>query len=378
MENKQYIKLNIDIPDKGNATYPILIGNGILIDAGNIVKQYVSSSKLLVVSNDIVFPLYGKQVIESLRNAGFKVKTTIITDGEENKNLNWFKVIIDEAIDFKLTRKDAFIALGGGVIGDITGYAAASYLRGINIIQIGTTLLAQVDSSIGGKVAINHEKGKNLIGAFYQPKCVITDVTTLKTLDNRNLKSGLAEVLKYSFIEKSTNYLNNEICFFDFLDKNKSSICALDYNIVAEMISHCCKLKASVVEQDEREAGLRAILNLGHTIGHALEVCGEYNLLLHGEAISIGMVTAIKISEKIKLIDESIANNAVSLILKYDLPYNIPKEITIEDIVKAMKLDKKVSDGKIRFILPTKKIGIVDIFDNIKDSDLVTVLESMY
>ncbi|MEW5819758.1 MAG: 3-dehydroquinate synthase [Cyanobacteriota bacterium] len=372
------IKLNIDIPSQINISYPIFIGERIFKKTGEIIKQYIPSSKLLLVSNDTVFPIYGNQVIEILKQEGFNVKSVVIPDGEDYKNINWLKVIIDKAIDFNLERKDSIVALGGGVIGDMAGFAAASYLRGINLVQIATTLLAQVDSSIGGKVGINHAKGKNLIGAFYQPKCVIIDVLTLNTLDKRNLKNGLAEVLKYAFIEESCNCNNKKLNFFNFLNENKNQIYKLDVETIATMIEHCCILKAAVVEQDEKESGLRAILNLGHTTGHALEVCGNYQILSHGEGVSIGMIAALRIASEMELISKNLACESERFIKNFELLTSIPENINVKDIIEAMKKDKKIIKGKLRFILPTKNIGNVEIYDNVDEKLLINVLNSLY
>lgn len=370
--------INVEIPSTSKKSYPIIIGSNILKEAGKIIKENTPSTKLLVVSNETVFPLYGNKFIESLINNGLKVESVILPDGEDFKNLEYFKFILDKALDYKLERKDSIVALGGGVIGDMAGYAAASYLRGINLVQIPTTLLAQVDSSVGGKVGINHEKGKNLIGAFYQPKCVIIDNDTLKTLDLRNIKNGLAEIIKYAFIEKTCNYSKEYLNFYDFLYNNRSLIYELEPNVTREMISYSCKLKASVVEQDEKESGLRAILNMGHTTGHALEVCGYYKILTHGEGVSIGTVAALKIAKNKGLLSPDLVEKGEAIIKLYELPYKIPDNISIYNILEAMKLDKKVQKAKVRFILPDKSIGEVGIFDDVTEEQLMTVLNEMY
>lgn len=378
MDKKSVIQLTIDISTNKNVSYPIFIGDGILKRVGEGVKHYTSSSKLLLVSNDKVFPIYGNIVLESLKEAGFDVKKVILPDGEDYKNLDCFKEILDKAVEFKLERSDSIVALGGGVIGDMAGYAASSYLRGINLVQMPTTLLAQVDSSIGGKVGINHSMGKNLIGAFYQPKCVIIDVNTLKTLDLRNIKTGLAEVLKYSFIEKTCNYKGEAKNFFAFLNNKREEIYNLDSDVITELVSYCCSLKAAVVEQDEKEAGLRAILNLGHTTGHALEVCGNYKLLTHGEAVSIGIIAALRLSAQKGILDDQLLEKGENLIKDFGLPYKIPSNLSLEDIICAMYLDKKVVKGKIRFVLPRKSLGEVGIYNDISDIQITEVLKTMY
>lgn len=378
MNKTEFTTLNIEIPNKSTISYPIFIGEKTLEKAGEYIKKYTSSNKLLLVSNDTVFPIYGEKVVENLKASGFQIQTAILPDGEDYKNIECFKTILDKAIDFKLERKDSIVALGGGVIGDMTGFAAASYLRGINLIQIPTTLLSQVDSSIGGKVGINHAKGKNLIGAFYQPKCVLIDVLTLNTLDNRNLKNGLGEVLKYAFIEKSCNLKTELLDFYQFLDLNKEQIYNLEPKIIIKMIAYCCKLKAAVVEQDEKESGLRAILNLGHTTGHALELCGNYTQISHGEGVAIGIIAAFRLSKELNLIDEDVMLTAENLIKKYELPHLIPNNFNIEDIIDGMKRDKKVIDSKVRFILPVKEIGKADIFDKIDTCTISKILNSLY
>lgn len=378
MNQTKLTTLTINIPDNSNHSYPIFIAENTLAKAGEYIKEHTSSKKLLLVSNDTVFPLYGGQVLENLKASGFEVQTAILPDGEDYKTIECFKTILDKAVDFKLERKDSIIALGGGVIGDMAGFAAASYLRGINLVQIPTTLLSQVDSSIGGKVGINHTKGKNLIGAFYQPKCVIIDVSTLNTLDLRNLKNGLGEVLKYAFIEKSCNLKTELLDFFKFLRKNKDQIYNLTPEIIIKMITYCCQLKAAVVEQDEKESGLRAILNLGHTTGHALELCGNYTQISHGEGVAIGIITALRLSKELNLIDEKLMILSENLIKDYELPYSIPNNYNIEDIINGMNRDKKVLDGKIRFILPEKELGKVNILDTIDTCLLSKVLSTLY
>lgn len=378
MSKKAYTQLSIDIPVQQNITYPIYIGEKILKKAGELIKNHVPSTKLLLVSNNTVFPIYGQLVSDSLKQAGFEVKTVVLPDGEDYKNIEWFKVIIDNAINFKLERNDTILALGGGVIGDMAGYAASSYLRGINLVQIATTLLAHVDSSIGGKVGINHSKGKNLIGAFYQPKCVIIDVSTLQTLDKRNIKNGLAEVLKYAYIEQTCNLNDENLNLFNFLKEKKDLIYKLDSDTITQMVAYCCKLKAAVVEQDEKESGIRAILNFGHTTGHALEVCGDYQLISHGEGVSIGIIAACRLAKNKNLINENTLNKAEQLIKDFDLIDKIPSQISVTSIMKAMKLDKKIQKRQLRFVLPVDSIGNVSIYKDLSDTDIQTVLKSMY
>lgn len=336
--------LKINIPPKKGCSYDIFIGKGLNAEYFELIKKYTKAEKFLVVTNKTIYSLYVDKI--KFPNTSF----VILDDGEEFKTFDSLKKIIDVAIDNRLERRDCFIAFGGGVVGDITGFAAASYLRGVDFIQIPTTLLAQVDSSVGGKVAINHERGKNLIGAFYQPKLVLADIDILKTLDDRQLKTGLAEVLKYAFIEKACGAdLNYR--FYDFLDCNKESVFSLNPDILTQMIKICCTLKASVVEKDETEKGLRAVLNFGHTFAHAIENLTGYTKFTHGEAVAAGMIMATKLALKLELIDRQYFVKINSLINKYDLIYNMP-EFNKDEFISSMRLDKKADSNKIRFILP--------------------------
>ena len=267
----------------------------------------------------------------------------------------------------KLERQDAFVAFGGGVIGDITGFCAATYLRGIDFIQIPTTLLAQVDSSVGGKVAINTAFGKNLLGAFYQPKIVLADTAILDTLDNRQFKTGLAEVVKYAFIEKTAGYNFN---FFKFLIKNTDKILAKDKPTVTKMIKICCEIKAKVVNKDEKETGLRAILNLGHTYAHAIEKITNYTCFTHGEAVAIGLKMIFDFAKRKKFISDEYHNKALGLLAQFGLTYELPDNFSKEALIGAMAFDKKVTGEKIRFVVPTGK-GTVKIVSDIDVNDSV-------
>ncbi len=335
--------LTISIPSKPDYSYDIIIGENILENVNDFLIKYTGAKKFLVVTNHTVYNLYKHKL--KINNSEY----VILDDGEEYKNYNSLKKIYDAAVEAKLERSDYIIAFGGGVVGDIAGYAAATYMRGINFIQIPTTLLAQVDSAVGGKVGINHEKGKNLIGAFYQPKLVISDISLLKTLDKRQLKSGLAEVLKYAFIEKSCDCpLYHR--FYDFLLANVEKIYELDPDTMIQLINICCTLKAHVVSRDEREAGIRAILNFGHTFAHAIENLTDYKRYTHGEAVAIGMKMAFKASYIMKMIDENYYMAANELIDKYGLVGEIP-QFSSAKFIEAMSHDKKVDAYKIRFIL---------------------------
>jgi 3-dehydroquinate synthase len=361
--------LNVEIPATESYSYPIVFGYDILSSFASILNKYLKTSRVFIISNKTVFNLYGKELTDSLKDADINFEVFLMGDGEEYKSFETFEAILSKAIELKLERKDAFIALGGGVIGDITGYAAASYLRGVDFIQVPTTLLAQVDSSVGGKVAVNHKLGKNLIGAFYQPKLVFTDLKTLKTLSLKELKTGLAEVLKYGFIEESCGLKDENLNFIEFLKNNCENIYNLKPETMETLVKYCCKLKASVVNQDEKETGLRAILNFGHTVAHAIEKCTHYKVFTHGEAVAMGMAAVLEISKSKSLIDENYYRQGLKLLSDYKLNYKLPENLTAEELSEAMTLDKKVINGKIRFVLPVGT-GKVDIFNDI-DSDLI-------
>lgn len=356
---KQLHNLKVDIPSKKSYSYDIIIGENLLDDVDTLVKKYTNAGKFLVVTDETVAKLYKDSL--HIENAAWLV----LKDGEEQKNFDNFKLILDAAVENRLERKDCIIAFGGGVVGDMAGYAAASYMRGVDFIQIPTTLLAQVDSSVGGKVAINHEHGKNLIGAFYQPKCVIADISVLKTLDIRQLKTGLAEVLKYALIEKSCEAPLN-YRFFDFLRQNQSEIFNLNPEIMAELVNICCTLKACVVNKDETEKGLRAILNLGHTYAHSIENLTNYAVYTHGEAVAAGMKMAFKLALNLGLVEQEYHDRAINLIDSYMnfKPTCSHSELTAPQVLLVngsfdkekfydeMFLDKKAQNGKIRFVLP--------------------------
>ncbi len=348
--------IQVKINEKAAFNYPIFIGENLLENAQEYIEKYTNAKKLLIVTNETIIKLYPNAL--QLKNAEFLV----LKDGEQYKNFETYKQILDKALELKLERKDAFVAFGGGVIGDITGFCAATYLRGIDFIQIPTTLLAQVDSSVGGKVAINTEYGKNLIGAFYQPKLVLADISTLTTLDSRQFKTGLAEVIKYAFIEKTATCNFN---FFDFLSSNVNEIKNKNMNVLKEMIKICCEIKAKVVNIDEQEQGLRAILNFGHTYAHAIEKVTNYTQFTHGEAVAIGMRFVFDLAKLRNLISNDYYNASISLLAKYALTYMLPASIKKEELIEAMTFDKKVIDNKVRFILPVEK-GKVIITSDVK------------
>lgn len=369
--------VKVEIPEQQGYFYPIIIGENILYKVEKFIKNYSKAAKLLIITNERVYSLFGEKIQESLLNEGFEIEFVLLEEGEKYKDINSLEVIWQRAIEFKLERKDAIVALGGGVIGDVAGFAAASYLRGIDFIQIPTTLLAQVDSSVGGKVAVNHKLGKNLIGSFYQPKFVLTDVATLNTLPERELKVGLAEILKYSMIEKTCGLYGLNTTLIEYLKQNKEAIFALNTDIIQELIKYCCELKAAVVNKDEKESGLRAILNFGHTIGHAIEKCSNYENINHGEAVAIGMKGALYISEARKLIDENYYKRCLELLELYKMDYKINKLINPEFIYEAMLSDKKILSGKVRFVLSTGK-SEVEIFNDTEKEIIMDAVKILY
>lgn len=346
--------------------YPIFIDSEPIENLNEKIFNYTKANKILIVISDKVNKLYGHKLV--FRNC---IKF-VLKDGEKQKNFKNYRKILDFALKNKLERKDAIIAIGGGVVGDIAGFAAATYLRGIDFIQIPTTLLACVDSSVGGKVAINTNYGKNLVGAFYQPKVVFCNLNFLKTLDERQFKTGLAEVLKYAFIEKSCQS-NTEYNFFNFLEKNYDKVLSNDNEILAKIIEISLELKAAVVAKDEKEQDLRKILNFGHTYGHAIEKITNYKKYTHGEAIAIGMFFAINLAFKKSLITEEYKNQSFKLIEKFDLIKKIPK-FNSKKMIKLMQSDKKVEDGKIKFILPTQKSIVNCFFIELEKNSLQSIL----
>jgi len=335
----------------GDRSYGIFIGSDILGRLGEGLKGF-GFSGIAVISNPTVYGLYGDAVMGSLRRAGFNPRSLIIPDGEEYKDILWAYYIYGELLRGGFDRASALIALGGGVIGDITGFVASTYMRGISFIQVPTTLLAQVDSSVGGKTGVNHPLGKNMIGTFYQPRLVWSDVETLKTLPERELLAGLAEVIKYGVIWDEG--------LFRFLEEGRERIVGLDGIALSHIIRRSCEIKAEVVSRDEREAGLRAVLNYGHTIGHAIETATGYRQYLHGEAVAIGMCIEARLSRLLGLMGSRDAERVRSLISSYGLPTEIPSGIDRERIISSMRLDKKALAGEMRFILP-ERIGSVTL-----------------
>ncbi|MCL4439748.1 MAG: 3-dehydroquinate synthase [Firmicutes bacterium] len=348
----------------GEKSYPIYIGNNILSGIGEFVKRLQTGPKIMVVTNPTVFGLYGQTVLDSLTGAGFEVCMGEIPDGEEYKSLESAKLLYDTAFDNGLDRNSAILALGGGVIGDLAGFVAATYMRGIPFIQVPTTLLAQVDSSVGGKVAVNHPKGKNIIGAFYQPKMVYADINTLNTLPEREFRAGMAEVIKYGVIWDRD--------FFDFLEQEYLAVIGLAPHQITRVVSTSCSIKARVVEEDETEQNLRAILNFGHTFGHSFEALTGYKKYVHGEAVAIGMISAAGVAVKLGMFSNTEKTRLQNLIRLFGLPEKFGG-LNPVDIVESMYHDKKTLAGKVRYILP-ETIGRVRIVADVSHSVLYEVL----
>ncbi|GMJ07878.1 hypothetical protein like AT5G66120 [Hibiscus trionum] len=336
--------------DLGNRSYPIYIGSR-LLDQHELLQKHVHGKKVLVVTNTTVAPLYLDKVVDALTrgNPNVSVENVILPDGEKYKNMETLMKVFDKAIESRLDRRCTFVALGGGVIGDMCGFAAAAFLRGVNFIQIPTTVMAQVDSSVGGKTGINHPLGKNLIGAFYQPQCVLVDTDTLDTLPDRELASGLAEVIKYGLIRDAE--------FFEWQEKNMEKLMARDRDALVYAIKRSCENKAEVVSLDEKESGLRATLNLGHTFGHAIETGFGYGEWLHGEAVAAGTVMAVDMSYRLGWIDSSIVKRVNDILLRAKLPTAPPETMTVEMFKSVMAVDKKVADGLLRLILLKGPLG---------------------
>jgi 3-dehydroquinate synthase len=339
----------------GRRSYPILIGPGLLSDR-SLLGDSVEAEQIMIVTNEVVAPLYLQRV-----EAAFTERTRhslILPDGERYKNLDSFSRVIDELISEGFHRDACIIALGGGVIGDLAGFAAASYQRGIDFVQIPTTLLAQVDSSVGGKTAVNHPQAKNMIGAFHQPVAVITDTGTLETLPRRELAAGLAEVIKYGLLE--------DIDFFAWIEAHVDELLALDSEAMTHAIARCCEIKAAIVADDELEHGRRALLNLGHTFGHAIEALGGYGRWLHGEAVAIGMQMAAETSALLGWIDRAETERVRLLLERAGLPTSVTG-LTADEIMRRMRLDKKAGRKGLRMVL-LERLGAAVVVDAPDDS----------
>ena len=337
--------------DLGDRSYNIEIGSN-LDQIGRGLQGFGFGQKIAFITNPTVKKLYGQRVVDSLKAAGFVVLSIEIPDGEQYKTLDWANAIYSALLINSFDRKSALVALGGGVIGDLTGFAAATFMRGVPFVQVPTTLLAMVDSSVGGKTGVNHAMGKNMIGAFYQPKKVLMDLDVLRSLPQKEFLAGIAEVIKYGVIWDAS--------FFEYLGRMQEKILSLDPDALIHIIRRSCEIKAEVVSKDERESGLRAILNFGHTIGHAIETAENYTIR-HGEALAIGMVYSSKLAHKTGLCDTSVPERVEKLIKSFGLPTNLAalsRKPSITELMDIMRIDKKAEGGAIKFVFP-KKIGEV-------------------
>lgn len=330
----------------------------------------MKGSKVLLITNDRISPMYLEKYEKLLtKNSNLQVETLVLPDGEENKSMDVLQNILDKALECTLDRKATFVALGGGVIGDMVGFAAAIYQRGVNFIQIPTTVMAMVDSSVGGKTGVNHPLGKNMIGAFHQPQCVFIDTDTLQTLPDRELQSGISEIVKYGLIRDAE--------FFEWQEQHMDEMIGRDPNALRYAITRSCQNKAAVVKADEREAGLRATLNLGHTFGHAIETQSGYGTWLHGEAVAIGTVMAANLSARMGWIDADLVKRIYDLLEKANLPVELPLDspMTRENFLKIMSVDKKVADGKLRLILLKGALGNCVFTGDFDEEELIKTID---
>ncbi|MDR4505940.1 MAG: 3-dehydroquinate synthase [Candidatus Scalindua sp.] len=355
------VQLNLD-----KYSYQVVIEKGILSQVGTLTSKIIKPGKAVVVTDTTVESLYAKTLLESLSKTNFDVKLVSIEPGEEKKSITMAQNLYEALFDHKVDRKSTIFALGGGVIGDLTGFVAATFMRGVPFVQIPTTLLSQVDSSVGGKVAVNHPRGKNMIGCFYQPKAVFIDTDTLKTLPKEEMVAGMVEVIKYGMIRDPS--------FFAYLETHLPQILELDDTSLGEIVYNSCRNKAEIVEIDEKEEGIRAILNYGHTIGHALETLTSFKKYRHGEAVAIGMIYATKIAISMDLTDETVLERQETLLKRLGLSLTY-HALNPHDIVRTLYQDKKTIGGKLRFVLPTK-VGTVIISDKPDDATILNSITS--
>lgn len=349
----------------GARSYPVYIGRDLLSDPA-LLARHVRGSQVAIISNDTVAPLYAGRVREAL-GARALLTEIVLPDGEQHKTLAALEHILDRLLRDNHSRTTTLVAVGGGVVGDIAGFAAACYQRGVDFVQVPTTLLAQVDSSVGGKTAVNHPLGKNMIGAFHQPRAVLIDTVTLQTLPRRELAAGLAEVVKYGLI--------CDAGFYQWLEQAMPRLLAREESALAEAIERSCALKASVVAADEREGGLRAILNLGHTFGHAIETAQGYGSWLHGEAVAVGMLLALRLSVQRGWLEPAEIGRLERLLLAAGLPLEIPATMAPARFLELMARDKKVVDGRLRLVL-LREIGKACVVDDVTPAELDTLLQA--
>ncbi|WP_405598715.1 MULTISPECIES: 3-dehydroquinate synthase [unclassified Pseudoalteromonas] len=354
------LELTVNLDER---SYPIYIGKSALQDNGRLV-HHIGDCRPIIITNDTIAPLYLQKLLDSL--AELNPLSFIIPDGEQYKSLEWFEKISAFLLQNNCGRDTCLIALGGGVVGDLTGFVAACYQRGVPFIQIPTTLLSQVDSSVGGKTAVNHPLGKNMIGAFYQPQAVFIDTQSLHTLPAREFAAGMAEVIKYGLIYDTD--------LFSYLEQHVAGLQQLDEVCLQHIIFRCCEIKALIVAQDEKEHGLRALLNLGHTFAHAIEAQMGYGVWLHGEAVATGMVLAAKLANAREDLSADEVTRIIDVIAQYNLPTKIPTKMTSEQFLTHMRKDKKNKKGTIRFILPTQ-FGQCALVDDVSDDQVRDLIE---
>ncbi|MBE9537446.1 MAG: 3-dehydroquinate synthase [Proteobacteria bacterium] len=349
--------------DLGERSYPLYIGRDLFVDS-QLLAQHVPGSQVAIISNDTVAPLYVERVRNALGERSL-ITEIVLPDGEQFKTLATLTTIFDQMMAANHNRSTTIIAVGGGVVGDMAGFAAACFQRGVNFIQIPTTLLAQVDSSVGGKTAVNHPLGKNMIGAFYQPGAVFIDLNTLRSLPEREIAAGLAEVVKYGLI--------CDLPFYQWLCQHMPKLLAREEPALAEAIERSCASKARIVAADEREGGLRAILNLGHTFGHAIETAQGYGNWLHGEAVATGMLLAMELSAQRGWVESTEVDTFRSLLQSMRLPLHIPTDMSPGDFLELMGRDKKVIDGRLRLVL-LRSVGDACISDDVTERELLSFL----
>ncbi len=354
-------RLSIDL---GNRSYDILIGSGLRKRAGEFLKTVLEPSRVVVITHPSINSLYGEEVVASFISQGWTTDILEVPEGESSKNLGQAEKLYDRLLELNCDRKSVLVALGGGVIGDLVGFVAATYQRGIAFIQVPTTLLSQVDSSVGGKTAVNHPKGKNMIGVFYQPRLVVADLETLRTLPAKEYRAGLAEVVKYGAISDAS--------FFEFLETRYKDILNLDPNCLSHIVETSCAIKAEVVEKDELESHYRMILNFGHTLGHAIESLTKYSCFIHGEAVAMGMVGAAKLSHSMGRCSQEVPERLEALLKNLGLPVEMP-ELDSSAVIESLYHDKKTTNHKIKFIL-VKEIGSIEIVDEVSEAEILKVL----
>jgi len=349
----------------GERSYDIFIGPNLLAKAAEFLGRLKLGQRGVIVTDSNVGPLYGAKLRRVLKQAGFETTELAVTAGEASKTLRQVTRLLERMPELGLDRQAFVIALGGGVVGDLAGFVAAIYLRGLPFVQIPTTLLAMVDSSVGGKTGVNLPHGKNLVGAFYQPRLVLADTGLLKTLSDRELRSGFAEVIKTAAIRDAK--------FFAWLEQNRRQVLMLKPATISQAVKRCCAIKAAVVAADERESGLRAILNFGHTIGHAMEALRDYQGILHGEAVAMGMAAAAELSVKRAGLKRADADRLKALIEASKLPVNLGDRYDVQQLLTAMRLDKKAQAGKLRFVL-LKRLGETVVTEAVTDADIEEVV----